>query len=158
MIDKGKGSSRVDFGFVAIVALVGVIVLWLLLTPLVPTIASATLHRFHLRSSSFAVWAVQFPIPTMYNFANRFEVRKIPTGIVDPILETSEKRYLNHYPARVATFFNTRYRHLHDGQDCWVTIESTYRGQRVETRFHVQPKEDAKGFDLIRLDDAETDR
>ena len=158
MNDALKGSRRFDFGFIAIIALVGVIVLWLLLTPLVPAVASATLHRFHLRSSSFSVWAIQFPIPTMYNFANRFEVREIPLGIVDPILEESERRYLNHYPSRVVTFFNTRYRHLHDRQDRWITIESAYRGQRLETRLHAHLREDGEGFDLIRLDDGESDQ
>lgn len=158
MNDALKGSRHRDFGFIAIVVLVGVIVAWLILTPLVPSVASATLHRFHLRSGSFVAWAIQFPIPTMYNFANRYEVRKLPPGLVDPILEKSEKRYLNHFPSRVATFFNTRQRHLHDGQDRWITIESAYRGQLVETRFHAQPKEGGSGFDFVRLDDVEPDR
>jgi hypothetical protein len=148
-------SSRHDTGFIAIVALVAVIAIWLLLTPVVPSIASASLNRFHLRSRSFAVWAIQFPIPTMYNFANRFEVRKVPVGPIDPILEENGKRYLNHFPARVLTFFNTRYRHLNEGTDRWVTIESSYRGQTVTTRFHAKPKADAQGFDLIRLPQAE---
>jgi len=47
---------------------------------------------------------------------------------------------------------------LHDGQDRWITIESAYRGQRVETRLHAQRREDGEGFDLIRLDDVESDR
>lgn len=151
----GNTSSRPDTGFIAIIVLVVVVATWLLLTPLVPSVAAASLHRFHLKSRSFAVWAIQFPIPTMYNFANRYEVRRVPAGLIDPILEENTKRYLNHFPARVLTFFNTRHRHLNEGTDRWVTIESTYRGQTVETRFHAKPKEDAKGFDLIRLPQAE---
>jgi len=139
--------------FLAIISFVIAIVIWLILTPIVPAVASVSMHRFHLRSRSFATWAIQFPIPTMYNFANRYEVREIPQGLIDPIADETEKRYVNHFPARVLTFFNTRYRYLHDGKDRWVTIDTTYRGQTVETRMHASPKENGKGFDLIRLDD-----
>jgi len=153
MKENSKERSRPDLGFLAIIGLLVVVVIWLILTPIVPAVASASMHRFHLRSGSFAAWAIQFPIPTMYNFANRFEVREIPRGLIDPIADETEKRYINHFPARVLTFFNTRYRYLHDGKDRWVTIDTTYRGQTVETRMHASPKENGKGFDLIRLDD-----
>ena len=67
-----------DVGFLVICLLVCLHVIWLLLMPWVPGIAKATMNRFHLSSSSFAVWAIQFPIPTMYNFANQYEVREFP--------------------------------------------------------------------------------
>ncbi len=123
---------------------------WLLLMPLVPAITSATLHRFHLQTGSFLAWSIQFPIPAMYNFANRYEVREFPPGLVDPIIDTAEKRYVNHFPSRVLTFADGRFQHLHKGEDRWVTIESSYRGQTLETRFHAKPKEGG-GFELIRL-------
>lgn len=63
---------------VAIVALVAGIVGWLLLMPWVPAIAATTLKRFHLQTNSFVAWAVQFPVPAMYNFANRYEVSPTP--------------------------------------------------------------------------------
>ena len=145
-------SPEPDPFFSAIVGLIVAIVIWLILTPIVPQVAAASMHRFHLRSRSFAVWAIQFPIPTMYNFANRFEVREIPLGLIDPIADETEKRYINHFPSRVLTFFNTRQRYLGDGKDRWVTIDTTYRGQTIETRMHASPKEGGQGFDLLRLD------
>ena len=93
-------SRPIDYGFRAIVTLVVLIAIWLLLMPWVPVIASATLHRFHLRTSNFALWAIQQPIPSMYNFANRYEVREIPPGLLDPIIENTEKRYINHFPTQ----------------------------------------------------------
>lgn len=150
-----------DCGFMAIVAIVVVNVAWLLLMPWVPAIASATLHRFHLRSGSFATWAIQFPIPSMYNFGNRFQVSTIPPGMVDSLLEmpldgssptiAPEPRYINHFPARVVTFADLRYRYLSDGKDRWITITSTYRGERLETKIHAKPKPDG-GFEFVRLD------
>lgn len=142
--------APVDLGFKAIVALAIVVAIWLLLMPWVPAIASSTMHRFHLRSGSFTWWAIQQPIPSMYNFANRYEVRELPPGLLDPILETSDKRYINHFPARTLTFANTRFRYLHEGQDRWMTIDSSYRGQTLESRYLAQHRESG-GFDLILL-------
>ncbi len=151
MVANSTTSARpIDYGFRAIVTLVVLIAIWLLLMPWVPAIASATLHRFHLRTSWFALWAIQQPIPSMYNFANRYEVREIPPGLLDPIIDTSEKRYINHFPVRVLTFANTRYRYLHDGRDRWVTVDSTYRGQSIESRYHARPRSGG-GFDMVLL-------
>ncbi len=149
---SGPGSGRPDWGFAMIVALIAVVTIWLLLTPLVSSVALASMHRFHLRSRSFAVWAVQFPIPTMYNFANRYEVREVPWGLIDPIADQSKWRYLNHFPARVVTFVDTRYRYLHAGTDRWFAIDTSYRGQRIETRMHAEPLTNGTGFALRRLD------
>ncbi len=151
--DLASTSRHQDIGFIAIVVLVATITLWLLMTPISRSIAAASMHRFHLRSHSFAVWAVQFPIPTMYNFANRYEVRELPWGLIDPIADETERRYINHFPSRIVTFVDNRYRHLHDGRDRWYAIETTYRGQRIETRMHAEPKPDGNGFVLRRLDD-----
>jgi hypothetical protein len=139
-----------DVGFLAICLLVIITAVWLLLMPWVPSIARATINRFHLTSSSFAVWAIQFPIPTMYNFANRFEVREFPEGMLDPVIETSQHRYVNHFPSRKITFANTRYRYLNEHLDRWFNIDSSYRGQTIETRFHLKPIETG-GFEVIRL-------
>ncbi len=156
MAEKEPASSpRRDYAFIAIVALVLLNAAWLLLMPVVPAIASTTLHRFHLRSRSFPLWAIQQPIPAMYNFGNRFEVRKVPPdfispGFLEPIIDTNRKRYINHFPTRIFTFANTRYRYLADGQDRWLIIDSTYRGQSIETTIHAKPREDG-GYDMIFL-------
>ena len=133
-----------------IVGLVALVTLWLLLTPFVPSVASSSLHRFHLRSDSFAWWSIQQPIPSMYNFANRYEVREFPPGLIDPIFDdVTERHYINHFPARVLTWASRRYRNLNDGKDRWVTIESSYRGQTLTTRFHAKRDGDG-GYQLVR--------
>lgn len=146
-----------DYGMMLIVAMLAAVSVWLLLMPLVPQIASSTLHRFHLRSRSFLWWSVQQPIPSMYNFANRFEVREYPPGLIDPIIDSTEKRFINHFPTRILTFANTRYLYLSKGEDRWVTIESSYRGQTLKTRFHAKAIEGG-GFELIRLPPSEASR
>ncbi len=150
---ENRKAKRTDHGFRIIVTLVVANAIWLLLMPWVPGIASATLHRFHLRTESFSLWAIQQPIPSMYNFANRYEVDEIPPGFFEPIIEVDEKRYINHFPTRILTFANTRYRYLNEGTDRWVTIDSTYRGQSLETRFHAKPLASG-GFEMVRLSEA----
>ena len=174
MPEEESNPKRPDIGFYAIVALVGVIAGWLLLMPWIPGIASATIHRFHLRTSSFTWWAIQAPIPSMYNLANQYEVGELQPELPDdplfqpmfefPISEQpatdhkTEKRYINHYPVRVITFANRRYRYFNDGNDRWVTVTSRYRGQHLESKYQVRRRDsDSKFFeyDLILLDDVD---
>lgn len=135
-----------------IVMLIVTIAIWLLLMPVVPAIASATLHRFHLRTQSFAAWAMQFPIPAMYNFANRYKVEADQVSLISsPETVPLDGRMVNHFPARIFTFADGRYLHLRHGEDRWLTIESSYRGQGLRTHFHAEPAGDF-GFNLRRLD------
>ena len=135
----------------AIVTLVVGVAIWLLLMPWIPAIGRTTLNRFHLNSGSFATWAVQFPIPAMYNFANRYEVRRKPMTERDDA-DRSRQRLVNHFPVRIFTFADGRYVHLRYGEDRWLTVESSYRGQTLRSSFHAQPKPAGKGFDLRRLE------
>ncbi len=129
-----------DYGFLAIVGLLVAVAVWLLLMPVVSSVAGTTMRRFHLRTSSFAGWAIQFPIPAMYNFSNRYQFDRYPPGLIDPLFhEPGEKRYINHFPVRCVTFADGRYFELHEGEDRWITVDSTYRGQQIESRFHAKP-------------------
>lgn len=150
-------APRRDLGFVAIIMLIACVALWLLLMPWVKSISWTAMERFHLRSSSFPTWVAQFPIPSMYNFANRCKVDRYPPGLIDPLLDESESRYLNHFPTRCITFADGRYRYLRDGNDLWITVETSYRGQTLETRLHIKRKQEA-GFEMIRLPDTDSAR
>lgn len=148
--------SNRDYGFIAIVTFVVAVAIWLLLMPLVPAIASATLHRFHLRNNSFVSWAIQFPIPAMYNFANRYQVRdRLEDSQAD--FDRASVRMVNHFPSRIFTFADGRYMYLRHGEDRWLTIESSYRGQSLRSHFHAEPRGDG-GFDLHRLESSGDER
>jgi hypothetical protein len=150
-------TPRRDYGFLAIAAFIAIVFAWLLLTPLVPSIASAALHRFHLRSHAFWWWAMQQPVPPMYAFANRYEVRDAPPDATTDAKVAPQMRYLNHFPARVLTFASTRYHYLQDKQDHWAVIESAYRGQRLETVLHAKPLANG-GYELVRRNPREARR
>ena len=147
-----KENGSLDIGFTAIVGLVVVIAAWLLLMPWVSSIASTTMHRFHLRSSSFTWFAIQTPIPSMYNFANTYSVDKIPPGLADPIFgrDETKTRFVNHYPARVFTFAGKRYQHLRHGTPRWLTITSNYRGQTLKTLLIANLNENGSGLKLSK--------
>tara|TARA_R110002049_G_scaffold2750_9_gene22373 strand:- start:43752 stop:44213 length:462 start_codon:yes stop_codon:yes gene_type:complete len=131
-------TQKTDLGFIAIMILVGVVVVWLLLTPLVPSVSLATMRRFHLGSESFTKWAMQFPIPAMYNFANQYEMRSLPPDLVDSILDPDKDGYLNHFSARVVTFADGRYHNLREGKDRWFVLRSDYRGRSLESHWHLK--------------------
>lgn len=149
-----RNNRQHDWGFCFIVVFIGLIAAWLLLMPWMPGIAKHSLQRFHLRTRSFSVWAAQFPIPSMYNFANQYKVEEYPPGFVMMILD-EQWRYANHFPARVITFFAGRYDFLTSHQDRWFTLKSSYRGQVLESKFHLEAKAEG-GYKLIRIDEGDS--
>ena len=151
--EQKNGEQQRDLGFCCIVAFIGLIAVWLLLMPWIPGIAKQSLQRFHLRTPSFSVWAAQFPIPSMYNFANQYKVEQYPPGFVMMILDESW-RYANHFPTRVITFFAGRYNFLPSQQDRWFPLKSSYRGQVLESKFHLEAQAEG-GYKLIRIDEIE---
>ncbi|MEM9586822.1 MAG: hypothetical protein AAGA03_06040 [Planctomycetota bacterium] len=128
-----------DYGYLFLLVAAALITCWLAATPLVPKVAKTTMERFHLRSASFAAFAAQAPIPPMYSFANQAAVvtsHQTPvTGEPDRLDATSG--YLNHYPTRALTFAGDRFRRLGSGGNTRLTIQSTYRGQKLHTEYVV---------------------
>ncbi len=153
-----------DFGFLTLLCLVGLVVTWLLLMPWVEAITRTTMRRFHLQCDSFAKFAIQFPVPAMYNFANTVQVTEMSpewreTLLGDPLFgdsmleelgETGKSRYVNHFPARRITFSDARYEHLQSGQDRWFTLRSSYRGQHMTSTYHLKPR-DQGGYEMVRV-------
>lgn len=148
-MEPHSSPAKRDPLFVGVLLLVCGVAIWLLLMPFFPAIAAVTLRRFHLQGDSFAAWAVQAPIPTMYNFSNRYEVRDLPEGFIVPVLDTTKPRYINHFPVRVFTFADGRWTLLHSGQDRWITCWSSYRGQTLQTKWHAKPISEGR-FELVR--------
>ena len=128
-----------DKSFIVVIAMIVGVNTWLLLTPFAPKVAGQTMLRFQLQTKSFAAWMCQFPIPAMYNFANQYKIDNYPSGLIAPLFDESEPRYLNHFPARCFTFADGRGKHLFEGKNKRFTIESSYRGQTLKSKFHLSP-------------------
>jgi hypothetical protein len=137
-------------GLTLLVTLVSV---WLLALPISPMVQSASLERFHLQTPSFSQWAVQQPIPSMYNFENRYWTYHQPLDRqqledTPPRIETS---MINHFPGRVYTFANNRYRLLHARQPGYLYMRSRYRGRDIWTAWLAVPSPRG-GMRLIRTE------
>ena len=141
---------REDPVFVLVMVGVLTVTAWLLATPVVGWVSMATMRRFHLHSENYVTWAAQFPIPAMYNFANRFRYRRVygddvPIESIVPVFdlegqsvnppEMTPWRYLNHFPTRVMTFADGRYRYGRTGWPYEFEIESRYGDQLVRSLF-----------------------
>ena len=110
-------------------------------------IQQTTFNRFHLQTRSFLVWAIQAPVPAMYNFHNRYRVEPPSLGVgpaAEPLTGT-----VNHFPVRIYTG-NTRRFMMHDRARHMLTVESRYRGHSLTTRWVAVPNA-AGGFELIDL-------
>jgi hypothetical protein len=120
---------------------------WLALLPLVPAIQRTTLRRFQMQTPRFWQWAVQQPIPAMYNAENRFRIQTKRTAAEH--VSNRPMRHLNHFPFRVFTFGDGRFDYLRHASPVSLHIESAYRGHRVATTWEAIPR--AEGGHVIRL-------
>lgn len=145
-----------DFGFYVVLSLVGLVAVWLLMTPLVPAVAKSTMNRFHLRTESFPVWAAQQVIPSMYNFGNTIVIHDTPPGMLDPFFyDVDPPQFLNHFPARRLTFGDGRGALLQKDEHKWLEMRSSYRGAELETWIHAKPVGDGV-YEMVRIDDQES--
>jgi hypothetical protein len=141
-----KPGDRADRGYRGILVAVAVVAFWLLAMPFSRFIQKTTLDRFHLQTRSFLVWAIQAPVPAMYNFHNRYRVEprfQDSTSTGDPLTGT-----VNHFPVRLYTFGETRRFMMRDQARHMLTVESRYRGHSLTTRW-VVVSSTAGGFELI---------
>lgn len=138
-----------------ITLVVGVSV-WILAMPVCRPIQSATLGRFHLCTPTYMAWAAQQPIPSMYNFENRYwlfagSAPEDGSEVARRIAEDQwlESRVVNHFPGRLLTFGDGRYRLLGKGESCHLVLRSCYRGNQLATVWSASASPRG-GFDLSR--------
>lgn len=148
--------SHDGFALVLVALVVGVSG-WLLAMPFCRPIQAATLERFHLCTPSYWGWAAQQPIPSMYNFENRYwwftgpapaEHRSRAHLYGDA--RSIETRVVNHFPGRLLTFGDGRYRLLGNGESCHLVLRSRYRGHELATVWNATASP-CGGFDLSRV-------
>ncbi len=137
--------TRTDLGFVAVLLLVVIVVVWLVSMPICQFVQRATLERMHLQTRPFVAWVIQQPIPAMYNFYNRFEIRPSPWGKEGD--DSTEKGTVNHFPVRMFTFGDNRAVFLSEPKPRQLDVWSSYRGEELHTRWVATPSAQG-GFDL----------
>lgn len=130
-------TERPDWTFRLLVAALFTVACWLLAMPFVPTIARCTMQRFHLQTDSFAMWAIQQPIPPMYSFANTTEVWNGPPNQGQAPAGKLDSQTVNHFPTRMFSFADGRARFLRDSSSKWFVLRSAYRGRSVSSVYRL---------------------
>jgi hypothetical protein len=133
-------NDQADWGYRGILALVLAVALWLSAMPFCRFVQHTSFNRYHLQTRSFTAWAVQAPVPAMYNFYNRYRVEPQPwdATFFSPRIEGT----INHFPVRLYTFGDNRPLLLPDVQRRMLTVQSHYRGESLTTRWTVQVADD----------------
>ena len=122
---------------------------WLIAMPFSEAIQMSTINRFHLTTRSFPAWALQQPIPPMYNLENRYwhsprrlasdELAAFPSSDV-------ETKVINHFPARMITFSRGRQRIPDNQSECWFYLHSKYRQSQRVTCYKLTPVPDSNAI------------
>ncbi len=130
---------------------------WNMALPVSEFVQESTLKRFHLATTSFSGWAIQQPIPSMYNFENRYwssdqtlnvgELRAIELSTRPGKQESEpqkenwvgvETHAINHFPARTFTFAFSR-NNLSNNPHRYIYLRSRYRGKELSSSFRTRP-------------------
>lgn len=139
---------------------------WCIALPLNERVQSEFLQRHHLASDSFAIWALQQPIPSIYSFENQYCLSRVAlspaeqatvwreldsrTKLAEP-LDCGELAHLgglldagtlNHFPTRKVTFGDSR-RMLNCDPDAFLYLSSRYRGRKIRSTYQMRPSGEA---------------
>lgn len=110
-----------------------------------PEFQKRAITQFHLTSPSFLVWAVNQPVPAMYNFANEIWIGNRPKNASNEIPLGSPFKYyytwVNHYPLRVVTFSWYRSMIYKDKDYKYISMRTAYRNTFVETCYYLNVKD-----------------
>lgn len=133
MPKRSQAFATSDWGYRSLSILVWLVTFWLLAMPVSRFVQDAMLRRYHLQAESFVSWAIQAPIPAMYNFHNRYSLGprdwdRHPVG--PPVTGT-----LNHFPVRLYTFGDSRPTMVDENDRHTLTVTSSYRNHSLTTRW-----------------------
>jgi hypothetical protein len=123
----------------------------ILLLPLSGTVTDAAARRFHLAGWPFAAWALFQPLPSMYNFENRWDVTFTTSARTVPAedCETAFHAFINHHVFNRVLLYRAALERC--GLPATVRFQTRYRGTTVETRYRLTRGPDAHGF-IVTLD------
>jgi len=100
-----------------------------------PRVARLFMERFHLRTESFALWALTQPVPWMYNFESRALITPRPLSEEELAAPEGMRWYaVNHQPTSVMTFVENRAAAYPAGTSL-VYLETRYRDQQIRSLY-----------------------
>ena len=134
--DTRRAHDRASVVLAAVMVLYALVPLSLLAAP---QLALPLMARFHLRTESFAAWALLQPSPWMYNFENYYLVSDEPLTRDELEAPSTGLRWqaINHQNARVITFADMRAKLLQSSGKRYYYLSSRYREYHLLTAYRV---------------------
>ena len=132
-----------DFSAALLLGFVLAISTWLILMPFNKQVQQATMLRFHLQSKSFIAWCGLQVVPSMYNLENRYwltEVRQNSDG--KWTLHKVDSGMANHFPTRMLTSYDARYRFYGERRQTEMLLESRFQNRALVTKWRVERQVD----------------
>ena len=120
--------------------------LFIMLLPVSRTVQVAALRRFQLTGWSFAAWAVFQPLPSMYNFENRWDVTFAPDRRVatDEACGQAFHEFINHHIFNRILLMRAPIERC--GLPAQIRFRATYRGTTVESGYDLTAGPGLHGF------------
>ena len=140
-------TERPDRLALSLVSAVLVFSCFIVLLPLSETVRRAAMERFQLTRWPLAAWILFQPLPSMYNFENRWDVVTASPG---PCPERIAG-FINHHVYNRIALFNWRVRFRQCQLPAWVRFRSTYAGTAVETSYRVDGGPDGRGLTVTPM-------
>ena len=122
---------------VCLVAAILFFSLFLLVLPVSRTVQIAALRRFQLADWPFAAWAAFQPLPSMYNFENRWDVTFSPKpgAATDEACGQVFHGFINHHIFNRILLMRAQLERC--GLPAQVRFRATYRNTTVESRYQL---------------------
>ncbi len=135
-----RGASR-GRGTLALLGLLAAVDLALCALLVSPAVQRSFMAKFHLRSGSYALWALQQLVPNMYSFDNE--------AVLGPPFDL--RRKVNHYPTQLVTNPWNRPAFLPYAGPIALAARSRYRGQQTTTLYAVEVRPRERTLALRRI-------
>ncbi len=131
------------------VCLVGAILVFssfILLLPVSRTVQAAAARRFQLVGWPFAVWAVFQPLPSMYNFENRWQVTFTPHegAVADEACQREFRGFINHHIFNRVLLQRVALERC--GLPAHVRFQTVYRGLTITNEYLLTAGPGLHGF------------
>lgn len=140
-----RDRDPVALGIVGAIALFSLCILSL---PFSSSARVAAMQRFHLAGWNYAAWALFQPVPSMYNFENRWDVEFTrPPGSGAPPNGDCERPFharVNHHIFQPVLLLRAQIERC--GLPAEVLLRSSYRGTQVHTRYLLGARVRGHGF------------
>ena len=136
ILGNGDLYSRLFLGLLAAIAA------WMICLPFFEFAQRAALNRYQLQNRFYPAWAMQQIVPSIYNFENEYRFESANPRPDPELAAFTRTKRLNHFPLRIVTYFDGRYRLFHEGHGGILRVNSRFQDIELETDWQIDAQPD----------------